>query len=67
MKYDYNNIILILGDYVLLIGFKLGNEVFDVYGVDAKYLEYRSDEEFILYDRYECQVELVIRHVEYLF
>ena len=51
----------------MLIGFKLGNEVFDVYGADAKYLEYRSDEEFILYDRYECQVELVIRHVEYLF
>ena len=51
----------------MLIGFKLGNEVFDVYGVDAKYLEYRFDEEFILYDRYECQVELVIRHVEYLF
>ena len=46
-------IILILGDSVLLGEFKLGDEVLDVYGVDAKYLKFRSDEDFIFYGRHE--------------
>ena len=32
----FNNIILIIGDYVLLGGFELGDEVLDVFGVDEK-------------------------------
>ena len=48
-----NNIIRILGKYVLLGGFKLGDEVLDVYGVDEKFVECRYDEYFILYVRYE--------------
>ena len=36
-------IILILGDSVLLGGLKLVYEVLDIYGVDAKILECRSD------------------------
>ena len=36
-------IILILGDSVLLGGFKLGDEVLIVYGVDTKFVECRSD------------------------
>ena len=47
------HIIMILVESVLLGGFKLGDEVLDVYGVDAKYLEYRSDKDLILYDRHE--------------
>ena len=33
------NIILILGDYVLLGGFGLGDEVLAVYGMDNKFVE----------------------------
>ena len=37
----YHQIILIIGDYVLLGGFKLGNEAFDIFGVDKHlYNEY---------------------------
>ena len=46
-------IIMILGDSIWLGGFKLEDEVFDVYDVDAKYLECRYDEDFIMYDRHE--------------
>ena len=46
-------IIVILGDYFLLGGFELGDEGLGVYGVDAKFLECRSDEDFILYNRHE--------------
>ena len=51
--YIFYQIILIIGEYVLLGGLKLGYEVFDVYVVDAKYIEYSSDEDFILHDRHE--------------
>ena len=37
------NIILILGDSVLLSGLKLVDDVLGVYGVNTKYIEYRSD------------------------
>ena len=59
----YHHIILILGDSVLLGGFELGDEVLGVYGVVAKFVEYISDEEFILYDRKKLWVELVVIHV----
>ena len=39
----FYQIILILGDSVFLGVFKIGDEVLDVYCVDAKILEYRSD------------------------
>ena len=58
-------IIMILGDSIWLGGFKLEDEVFDVYDVDAKYLECRYDEDFIMYDRHEWWVEIVMRHVEF--
>ena len=48
-----NHIILILGDSVLLGGFKLGYEVLDVYGVDEKIIECRYDEYLIFYERHE--------------
>ena len=46
---------------------EVGYEFIAVYGVDTKFVECRSDEDFILYDGYECWVELVMRHVEFLF
>ena len=48
----FYQIILVFGESVLLGGFKIRDEVLDVYGVDAKYLESRYDEYFILYDRH---------------
>ena len=46
----FYQIILILRESILLGGFKLIDEVPNVYGVDAKYLECRSDEDFIVHD-----------------
>ena len=40
--YIFYQIIMIIGEYVLLGGFKIGDEVLDVHGVDAKYPEDRS-------------------------
>ena len=40
----FYQIILILGDSVLMSGFKLGYELLDVYGVEANVLEWISDE-----------------------
>ena len=65
--YIFYHIILILGDSVLLGGFKLGDKAPGVYGVDAKFIECISDDDFILYDRHECLLELVMRHVELLW
>ena len=45
-------------------GFKLGYEVLGVYGMDIKFVNCRSDDDFVLYDRYELLIELVMRHVE---
>ena len=50
----YYHIILILGDYDLLGGFKHKYDVHDVYGVGAKFVECRYDEYFILYAGHEC-------------
>ena len=52
MIYIFYQIILILVESILLGGFTLIDEVLNVYGVDAKYIEFRSDEDFIVYDRY---------------
>ena len=57
-------ILFILGDFVLSGGFKVVDEFLDVNGMDAKVLEYISVEDFILYDRHECRVDLVMRNVE---
>ena len=48
----FYQIILILVESILLGGFTLIDEVLNVYGVDAKYIEFRSYEDFIVYDRY---------------
>ena len=45
-------IIIILGDSVMFVGSKLGYEVLDVFGVDAKFVECRSDEYSILYGKH---------------
>ena len=58
--------ILILEDSVLLGGFELVYEVLDYYGVYETFLECRSDEDLILYDRQEFLVNLVMIHVELL-
>ena len=52
----YCNIISDYSGYLisaLLGGLELGDEVLDVYGADKKIVEFRSDEEFMLYDRHE--------------
>ena len=59
-------VIIIIGDSVLLGGFKLGYEVLCVFNVDAKILECRCDVDFMLYVKHECRVELVMRHFEFL-
>ena len=56
-------IILTIGDSVLLGGFELGDEVLGFFGVDKKIVECRSDEYFILYDRNELWVEIVMIHI----
>ena len=45
----FYQIILILGDSILLDEFELGAEVLDVYSVNDKCLESISDEDFIFY------------------
>ena len=46
-------------------GFEIWDEVLDVYGVDKKIVECRYDEDFMLYDRHEFWVELVMRNVNF--
>ena len=48
----------------MLCGFEPGDVVIDVYSMDKQILECRSDEDFMLYDRHEFRVELVMRHVK---
>ena len=48
----------------MLGGFKLEDGVLDVYGVDKTIVEYRSDEDFMLYDRHEFWVDILMRHVK---
>ena len=45
---------MFLGDYLLLGGFKLGDEVLGVFDVNAKFVECRYDEDFILFEIHEC-------------
>ena len=46
----------------MLGGFELGDEVLDICGVEKTIVECRSDEDFMLYDRHELGVEIVMRH-----
>ena len=48
----YHHIVIIIGDYVLLGGFKLGDKVLALFGLDEDFVECRSDEYFILCDRH---------------
>ena len=61
----FYQLILLLGYYVLFGGFGLVGKVFDVSVVGANISEYRSDGYFIIYDRHECRLELVMRNVEF--
>ena len=62
----FYQIIMILGDSVLLGGSKPGDKLLYIYGMDSKFVEFRSGEDFIFYDRHECWVELVMRNIELL-
>ena len=50
---DLYQILLYLGEYILLGGFELGDEVPDVSVVDAKFSRCRSDKDLILDDSHE--------------
>ena len=60
------HIIMIIGDSVLLGGFKPGDEVIDVFCVDKTIVECRCDEYFILYVRHKFWAHIVMRHAELL-
>ena len=62
----YYQLILILGESVLLGGFQLGEDLIDVFCVEKTFVEYRSDENFILYDRHEIRVDILMKHVKFL-
>ena len=47
-------IIMILGESVLLGVLNIGDKALDFYFADEIFLECRSDEDFIFYDRHEC-------------
>ena len=49
----FYKIIPLLGDSVLSGRFELGDKSLDVSSVDTEFEEFRSDEDFILYDRHE--------------
>ena len=51
--YVLYQILLLLGGFILLGGFKLGDEVLDVSGVDAKISVCRYYGDFILDERHE--------------
>ena len=59
-------IIQILGDSILLGGFKLGYEVFDTFGVDENFVEFICDSAFILYEIHELWVNIMMRYVDLL-
>ena len=60
------NLILLLGNYFLLVRSELGYETLDVSGVDAQFVECISDVDFIFYEGRELLVELRTGHVEFL-
>ena len=60
-------IVLIIGDSLLLGGLELGDQFFGVYGVYDKFVKCRSNEYFILYDRHEFLVEIVIIHFKFIY
>ena len=60
-----HQIILIIGDFVLLGGFEPGDEILDIFGVYEKCVECRSDGDFIFYERNESWVEVVMRNAEF--
>ena len=49
----YHNILVFVYS-ILFIGFQIVDEFLDVYGVETKFVERISAEEFIFYDRHEC-------------
>ena len=48
-------------------GFKLRDGFLGVFDMDFKFLECRSDEEFILYVRHQCLLNLLMRHSDIPF
>ena len=59
----FYHIILNIRDSVLLGGLELRDGVLGVFGVDDKFVECRSDENFIFYDRREFWLNIVMGHV----
>ena len=49
----FYEIILLLGEYIWLYRFRLGDEILDVFGVDVEFSEFRSNVYLIFYDRHE--------------
>ena len=47
---DFRQLLLFLGDSILLFRFKLEDEVLDMLVVDAKFSGYRAAGEFMLYE-----------------
>ena len=63
----FYQLLLFIGDPILLGGFKLGDEVLDMPGLGSIYIEYGVDGDFILDDSHEFLVDLLMGHLEILF
>ena len=50
----FNQFLLVVGDTILLGGFKMGDKVLDQSGLGAIFLGHGVDGDFILYDSHEC-------------
>ena len=64
-KTVFYQILMILGDSVLLGGFKLGDEILYLLGLDTNFFRCISNGDLILDDGHEYLVELLRRHVNF--
>ena len=48
----FYNLPLVIGDPILLCGFKIGDKVLDQLGLGAIFIVHSSDGDFIVYDRH---------------
>ena len=60
----FYKILLIIGDPILLCGFKIGEYVLDLSGMGAIFFGHSLDVDLILYNGHECRVELLMGNVE---
>ena len=56
--------LLVIGDPILLGGFKLGDEVLDLSGLGSIFIGHGAHGDFILDDSHEFLVELLVVHLE---